>query len=122
MSIDQYEIVDGWFSIEMKEIAPLPLPLPLLPAEAYVEAYVEANAEAYVEANGAANAEANGAANGAANGGLKEMQPLPQAARLKETQKLYEFDESKLIELDPIDDAFLLETDQDIIKILNDLF
>ena len=86
MSVYQYEIVDGWFSIEMKELAPL-LPLPPLPPQA---------------------------ANAAANGGLKEtptIQPKP-----------YEFDESKLIELDPIDDAFLLETDKDIVKILNDLF
>ena len=105
MSIDQYEIVDGWFSIEMKEIAPL-LPLPPLPPAA---------------------------ANAAVTGGLKEMPlpplPSPQAANAaangerKETpQKPYEFDESKLIELDPIDDAFLLETDKDIVKILNDLF
>jgi hypothetical protein len=87
MSAYQYEIVDGWFSIEMKELAPLPQ---------------------------------------AANGGLKETPPAAANGGLKETPtiqpKPYEFDESKLIELDPIDDAFLLETDKDIVKILNDLF
>ena len=92
MSVYQYEIVDGWFSIEMKELAPLP-PLPPLPPLLPLPPQ-------------AANA---------ANGGLKETPPAIQP-------KPYEFDESKLIELDPIDDAFLLETDKDIVKILNDLF
>ena len=119
MSVYQYEIVDGWFSIEMKELAPL-LPLPPLPPQA-------ANAAA----NGGLKETPPQAANGglketppqAANGGLKETPPAAANGGLKETpQKPYEFDESKLIELDPIDDAFLLETDKDIVKILNDLF
>jgi len=69
MSIVQYEIIDGWFNIEMKDLA---------------------------------------------IGWLKDMPPAIQP-------KPYEFDESKLIELDPIDDAMLEET-EDIVKILNDLF
>jgi len=87
LQVASYEIVDGWFSIEMKEFV---------------------------------------------CGGLKEMPPLPPATLKAETTeglkdhpaiqpKPYEFDESKLIELDPIDDEMLEETD-DIIKILNDLF
>ena len=84
VQIDSYEIVDGWFSIEMKEFV---------------------------------------------CGGFKEMPPATLKAEPTEglkdhpaiQPKPYEFDESKLIELDPIDDEMLEETDN-IIKILNDLF
>lgn len=82
VQIGSYEIVDGWFNIEMKDLAP--------------EGLKDAPQ---------------------AQGEPKE----PPAAAQPKPQKLYEFDESKLIELDPIDDAMLEETD-DIFKILNDLF
>ena len=114
MSVYQYEIVDGWFSIEMKELAPLP-PLPPAAANGGLK-------ETPPAAANAANGGLKETPPQAANGGLKETPPAAANGGLKETpQKPYEFDESKLIELDPIDDAFLLET-EDIVKILNDLF
>ena len=86
MQIGSYEIVDGWFNIEMKDLAPEgPKDAPQTPKDA-----------------------------------PQTPKDAPQAPQPK-PQKLYEFDESKLIELDPIEEAMLEETD-DILKILNDLF